>query len=117
MTEKERFHYVAENRTKECHIEFPVNSPTEEGAEPEDTGCEEVPVDITLLKELESNINNLGCCSIGIEKLIPSAGEDAGAKGKPAKGAKAPTEESKPVSGIAELDLVPLQFPGATTTT
>ena len=115
MSDMQKFHYIAENRSKECHVEFPVNPPTEEGAEPEDTGCEEITIEMGQMKELESNINNFGCCSIGIEKLVPKADEEAKG-GKPAKG-KPPSEEAKPVSGIAEFDLVPFQFPGATTST
>ena len=67
------------------------------------------------MKELEANINNLGCCQIGVEKLVPK-GEEEAKGGKPAKG-KPAVDDAKPVSGVAEFDLVPFQFPGATTST
>lgn len=48
-------------------------------------------------------------------KLPPAAEADAGAK-KPAKGAKAPVEDLKPVFGRTWISFADLQKPGATET-
>lgn len=48
-------------------------------------------------------------CYLYLEKLPPAEEEDPKGKKAPAKG-KAPVEEIKPVFGIAEVDLTPLQF-------
>lgn len=73
-----------------------------------------------MFKELESFVNdpdNCGC-KVQINKLI-DAGNEEQTKGKAAakKGAPAPGEESKPVSGEAWLDLIPFKYAGCTEST
>ena len=124
MTDEQKFFTFAEDRKRECKIEYPI-APAAEGEDGIPSGVQEITLTHEALKELESAINDPSKkgCKIQIDKLIAAAAEDAAAKGgkaPPAKG-KPPVEaagkESKPISGEAWLDLTPFMFSGSTEST